>query len=67
MEGNKKFARAIIPDETFNEIVMNISQIYKFDSEFLKALEDRMETWYAMTVVSVKCTMIEILDSLVNI
>ncbi|CAB3996542.1 Fgd6 [Paramuricea clavata] len=44
-KGNKKFGRAIIPDETLQEIVMNISQIYKFDSEFLKALEDRMETW----------------------
>jgi hypothetical protein len=40
-----KFGRAIIPDETLQDILMNISQIYKFDSEFLKALEDRMETW----------------------
>ena len=43
--GNKKFGRAIIPDETLQDIVMNISQIYTFDSEFLKALENRMETW----------------------
>jgi anti-anti-sigma regulatory factor len=44
--GNAKFGRAIIPNETLQDIVMNISQIYDLDSAFLKALEDRMETWY---------------------
>ena len=44
--GSLKFSRNIIPEETLQEILLNISQIYDFDCEFLKALEDRMESWY---------------------
>ena len=44
-QGNERFGRPVIPEQTLNEIMLNIYQIYDFDREFLKSLEDRMESW----------------------